>query len=199
MSHATCLVIVPEDTEDVQLAAEELMESYWEELEVESHLDECWCLGSLARDRMYKEAEALPFNDNATKWDWVQEHLAEAVDKDWPDPECDNCHGVGRYMSTSNPDGKWDWFTIGGRWAGALYDKEGEQFDENLGANSRKVSEITTRIFHSVITPDGEWHESATLGWFGITRNENTSWDEELESILKEYKDCIGVLVDFHC
>ena len=30
---------------------------------------------------------------------------------------CDNCHGTGKYKTTHNQDGLFDWYEIGGRWA----------------------------------------------------------------------------------
>jgi hypothetical protein len=37
-----------------------------------------------------------------------------------PEPDCDDCKGTGRTMSTSNKEGFWDWWVIGGRWAGVF-------------------------------------------------------------------------------
>jgi hypothetical protein len=33
---------------------------------------------------------------------------------------CDECEGSGTIMSTSNPDARWDWYSVGGRWKGTL-------------------------------------------------------------------------------
>ena len=54
--------------------------------------------------------------------------------KDAPSPlddgsPCDNCGMTGEDESTANPDMKWDWWKIGGRWAGWLsgeYDPDGD-------------------------------------------------------------------------
>lgn len=35
-----------------------------------------------------------------------------------PDPGCENCAGSGRYRSEANPQGRWDWWQVGGRWTG---------------------------------------------------------------------------------
>ena len=52
--------------------------------------------------------------------------------KDKPNPTCgfdesgqrysdgSGCGGTGKYLSTYNPDSKWDWWVIGGRWQGDL-------------------------------------------------------------------------------
>jgi hypothetical protein len=43
-----------------------------------------------------------------------------------PDPDCEFCGGTGEYETERNPEGKWDWYQIGGRCSGALdgYDPE---------------------------------------------------------------------------
>lgn len=46
--------------------------------------------------------------------------MATFTDGEAPDPECEDCHGTGTEMTTSNPEGYWDWWTIGGRWSGCL-------------------------------------------------------------------------------
>lgn len=37
-----------------------------------------------------------------------------------PDPNCESCCGTGLHFSTANPEGRWDWFSVGGRWTGLL-------------------------------------------------------------------------------
>jgi hypothetical protein len=67
--------------------------------------------------------------------------IASHPDKDKPDPECgfytkdyhpdghkigerfgdgSGCGGTGKYLTTYNPQSKWDWYVIGGRWQGDL-------------------------------------------------------------------------------
>jgi hypothetical protein len=44
-----------------------------------------------------------------------------------PDPACSECGGTGKYRTTTNPNGKWDWWAVGGRWTGVFtpeYDPE---------------------------------------------------------------------------
>jgi len=43
---------------------------------------------------------------------------AEACYCKGAEPGCDECHGTGTVMSTCNPKSKWDWWVVGGRWAG---------------------------------------------------------------------------------
>lgn len=68
--------------------------------------------------------------DAATDKLW-QEHLSafKAVEdatleahplKGEPTPDCEDCGGSGKHSTTCNPNAKWDWWTIGGRWTGYL-------------------------------------------------------------------------------
>lgn len=36
------------------------------------------------------------------------------------DPDCSDCQGTGRVRTTSNPNAKWDWYEVGGRFTGVL-------------------------------------------------------------------------------
>lgn len=48
-----------------------------------------------------------------------QKQILEAdSEKESPDPNCNECHGTGKNMTTYNPSSKWDWYQIGGRWYG---------------------------------------------------------------------------------
>ena len=176
--------------------------------------------------------------------------------KDKPNPDCEDCGGTGTRMTTNNPESKWDFWLIGGRWTGLLdpdydpqkdirnletctvcggtgdqeglvaYDDDGNRVfaDENAeacngcnGCNGTGKSlkwklapyekdirllsevEITDEILpFSVVTPDGEWHQRADMGWWAIMTNENDNWDNEAKEILEQHKDHIAVVVDCH-
>ena len=49
-----------------------------------------------------------------------------------PDPECEDCHGTGKYFTHSNPDSQWDWYQIGGRWGGDFIKYNPEEHEENF-------------------------------------------------------------------
>lgn len=154
----------------------------------------------------------------------------------------------------SNPNAKWDWFEIGGRWNNSIKTKSG------AFCNSCKISEIdftpderdmemnrrfweivvdkeplkegekepfcfyteeylkklygdketyalckSTFLTHSILTPDGEWLEPGTMGWFGIssaTSNEEREWQKSYQSIIEKFAeenpDYVVTLVDCH-
>lgn len=49
-----------------------------------------------------------------------RDFLATRTDAQAPDPKCEECKGTGKSETTYNPQSKWDWWTIGGRWTGML-------------------------------------------------------------------------------
>ena len=72
-----------------------------------------------ALNDLWREALS-PWNATET------EVLAGHPLRDTADPDCgtdeDCCNGTGTYRSTYNPQSKWDWWTVGGRWTGVLSD-----------------------------------------------------------------------------
>lgn len=154
----------------------------------------------------------------------------------------------GEYISTYNPDSKWDWYSIGGRWAGELalkpeYDEDGYEWSDEAPVRAidfermqkkkledlqpyeearkntyykdeywisrypsedeyvRSMTEFST---FAVITPDGEWHEPGTMGWFACstaTPDDELRWEKEYyERFLKPAidNDWTITMVDCH-
>ena len=147
--------------------------------------------------------------------------------------EEDDLDEDGNLLSTCNPNSKWDWYEVGGRWHGMLLLKPGKtgsrgspglmtpasgNYDAAYAADidfeqMRKQSIVkltpyekmltsgpykeeylrhcypTERdyiqqntCFHTyaVLTPDGAWHASGDMGWFGMsseTPEEKHSWE----------------------
>lgn len=89
--------------------------------------------------------------------------------------------------STYNTDATWDWFQIGGRWAGGITLKKeatsGQQGEMSWGMgdfkyedtyDSAEIKDIPLdclRNLHtfSVLTEDGEWISQGDMGWFGCS------------------------------
>lgn len=75
-----------------------------------------------------------------------------------PDPECDECHGSGTTRSTYNPNSKWDWYCVGGRWGGALLGLDPEENPKNKercqlcgGTGTRKDALAVNWSVHSLL------------------------------------------------
>ena len=141
------------------------------------------------------------------------------------DPYTDGggCQGTGVVTTTYNPRSQWDWWTIGGRWTGALTKYDPEQDPRNretcrsCGGSGKSPSALrgsspcaqckgtgtdvkwpTEWVDHegdviecskvdrdfvpfAYLLPNGEWHERAEMGWFGMTSNDKRPdlWAEE--------------------
>ena len=131
------------------------------------------------------------------KCNWTDEQCYQYVRADFDDDMVDE---EGNLYSTYNPDSKWDWYAIGGRWSDILITKEG------TGTNEDFVSEIDfekTMIPFAYIDTNGEWHEKGQMGWWGIVigEKEPSSWEEEFKNYvnsLRDRKDVEVVAVDVH-
>ncbi len=101
-------------------------------------------------------------------------------------------------ISTYNPDSKWDWYVIGGRWDGWIngHETSREAVSDNL-ATTEAVLE-RNRIPHAIITPDGEWHEAGQMGWWGIMLTENDDYLSEARLLLGQYPGHHIVVLDVH-
>ena len=54
---------------------------------------------------------------------------------------------------------------------------------------------------HAFVTPDGEWHEQGTMGWFGLSTSKKETIAqnmEEWEQALRDYQGLYLVYVDCH-
>lgn len=141
--------------------------------------------------------------------------------RDSSDPGCDECSGSGANKSKRNPLSKWDWWVIGGRWAGWVRGIEDampedvNMFDDREASdrskavrrdvrnNSRHVSEFSSpipddMIPFAIVTPDGEWHEKGSMGWWGCVSDAKSDWKDGARSILAQHPTALAVAVDLH-
>lgn len=157
MSHFLCVVMVPKSTKNIEKSVEKLLAPYSENLEVAPYEKACYCIGHEARAAARQKAEAvagaidtfrekyhaLPEGQRPAWKAFIhpliaaeQQYEKEHPSFDKPDAKCDECHGSGvRKDVTYNPESKWDWWTIGGRWTGALvkdYDPEKDPSNQEI-------------------------------------------------------------------
>jgi hypothetical protein len=122
------------------------------------------------------------------------------------DPKCYDCKGTGTSFSTYNPDSKWDWWKIGGRWDGwpnedtRSKDWPAPRYNEH--DNVHRIEDLLNMdlpyVPFAIVTPDGAWHEKGKMGWFGMVSDEKDTWTEECMNILRKYADHLIVIVDCH-
>ncbi len=116
-------------------------------------------------------------------------------------PPKENIKDDGSVFDDYNPNAKWDWYSVGGRWDGELITADGQ-------CNRARVkdvlfSEMSDFSTYAVITPDGEWHSSGTVGWFGVSsesEDEYDKWEREYKQrfIDPAKPDWEIVIVDCH-
>lgn len=114
----------------------------------------------------------------------------------------------GNLLTTYNPDSKWDWYSIGGRWSEFLPLKELDSEGNYLTTHEALVEEIDWEYLleykyppFCFVTEDGEWIEKGEMGWFGISFDEipEDSWKTQFSNYVKELDpDCLVTVIDFH-
>ena len=165
MSHFTVIAITRQtslDEFDAEAETENLLAPFDENLEAPPRQEDCWC-----KDK---------YNKATSTWAKVE-----------PTPDCEDCNGSGTRVTTYNPESKWDWYQIGGRWEGELPD--------NIFQLKDLPADFTT---HAFITPHWEWKQKGRRGWWGIVTEENDNYEQEWKDARKLYGDNVAVLLDCH-
>lgn len=176
-------------------AIERAKESYLREYEyAKKHIND----DSLTKERFKTYTEILNKGCSLTNkeaWEIVKEWGYEMDDKE-------------NLLTTYNPDSKWDWYEIGGRWSGFLPLKEKDQEGNPLSTNEAYFNEIDwDYLFDNkyppfcFVTEDGEWIEKGEMGWWGIAINEKPEddWDTQFKEYLKTVDpNCLVTVIDFH-
>lgn len=109
----------------------------------------------------------------------------------------------GNLMSTYNPKSKWDWYTEGGRWNNYI------PTTRDWNTNCCRVVDVDWDKFFEqspsgpfcFVTESGEWHESARMGYWGMTADEKEEdiWKKEFEDYIKTLDPETRVTaIDFH-
>jgi len=141
--------------------------------------------------KLYPEDAALPFDNLYIKNcdNWNNHQWEKNEDGEWEE------------WSTYNPDSKWDWYALGGRWSGMIKLKKGTKgtkgrsgvFNNEVGIDSAMKGDIDNldELKTFAVLKDGEWYERGKMGWWGITTNEmdETSWDKEIVEFLRDLPD----------
>lgn len=184
----------------------------WIHDQSEDYFRDCWVNHILYDKELYYE----DFNEYlATKTDIAVRFpdVYKQNGEDWNKNQYKLSNdGVWEEWSTYNPDSKWDWYVSNSnsRWDGFLLTKHGER------VNSCRFSELdldtpneeNTYSVHLAddflpfcIVVDGEWHEKAEMGWWGITIGDKPKeeWEAKVKELLSTLPpDSMVNAVDFH-
>lgn len=107
-------------------------------------------------------------------------------------------------LSTYNPDSRWDWYSIGGRWDGFLHYKDAEPGLEETNEayiHELDMDYLLEHIPFCFVTEDGEWMEKGEMGWWCSVSNEKPedSWKQQFVDYVKSLDaDCLVTVIDFH-
>ena len=183
LMHYLTYVFIPKKT-DIEIAVGEAMEPFSEHLQVKpwkKHLDD---------EEIAKMAKYYRMRRTSAR------SLAACVE-DWSGDK-GGVDEKGLFaLHTYNPDGKWDWYEVGGRWKGFL---RGDVRSAASLLNSPKLAKL---LPHDFLTPDGTWHEVETFvraGWIGghFERRSDNQWLEEFQQALRQFREYRVACVDRH-
>lgn len=200
MSHYTVAVISKDPCE-----VEELLERYDESIKVEPYI--CSTREEIinrAKDLKLKwikdmhtyDAETLLAILTEDKYHYTRTLLACETDEDFLNYERDGCEDdfddEGNEWSTYNPDSKWDWYSIGGRWSDSFYDKVKQEWCNsvricNWDMDYEDEYHDKFNCTYAIVTPDGEWFAPGNMGWWGMsseTEDEWKKWEENFATVI---------------
>jgi len=181
---------------------EEMMEPFWQDLEVEEYL--CGEVDESEKERMMKYYESK--GEQFASFDECYEKHGEGWNFGCYRKDAD---GVWREYSRSNPRMEWDWYQVGGRFAGRLILKEDAEMIAPLSfswgwsaadkmkmldarprradiAHLKDIANVDELTAISVLK-DGEW--------YNISDYEGTSVKPYLEGVSG---DTLIRVVDYH-
>jgi len=159
----------------------------WEWIEVTdifltNHPDENVCFTGEIEIKRIAPPKSITFIEKYDNFKTFME-LYHGIDKD-PD--------TGKYGYWVNPNAKWDWYELGGRWSGFFIQHNNEPTDQTIKQNidfdsMRKKDKLST----FAVLKDGVWYEKGEMGWWCSVTDEKPQedWDIQFNKLLDEIKD----------
>jgi hypothetical protein len=200
MTHLFVVVLVKKSaSETVEAEVSKLLEPYDQQRPAPEHEEVCYCVGSAARHRAY-EAMRQKFGTIETREaiEFGKAVFESDSGRNTPNAGCESCGGTGKQKSEINPNGKWDWWTFGGRWDRAIQGDFSRTNPYEISHAHELDGNVLTPQFvidHNVIpaaivTPDGQWHEEEE--W------KEWAWKDTAKSILLKNLSALAVGIDCH-
>lgn len=147
------------------------------------------------------------------KWEYEASKEKYPTIDDYADRYKGYCKVNGRYGYRSNPNAKYDWYVVGGRWDGYIFNKDGHKCNEELLTEvawdkmfSADNEDGYDHIPFCFVDTEGVWHEKGEMGWWAMVSNEKKAddWHTEVKDYIKslmadDQADSITVYaVDYH-
>ena len=206
MTHFAVGIIVPEDKlRDIQSFISDQMEPYNESSTVAPYVSYSLAKAKAEIERDIARLErVVERRDPDYNLEKCQEILAklrvttpEQRYREYAEHH-EHFNAKGEPLSTYNPDSKWDWWVIGGRWDGWINGKEAnsETVNDNIATTEQAIERDI--IPHAIITPDGQWHERGQMGWWAILITEYEDWDAQAKEILSGHSGHRLIILDAH-
>jgi hypothetical protein len=209
MSHFTVLVIG--DDVEGQLA------KYNEDISVAPY-------AATTRKECVEKQKKILASDDVYRDEYLAKVRAMTEEEFWADQtgHYDEFNSNGEPLSTYNPDSKWDWYLLGGRWTGVLPVKEEFIDDEaawehiSLGdpgvmtepaergfcdAAPLRMLNLAKDFSTYAAVKEGKWYQSGQMGWWGMSTEEvePTEWAQQFHALLDGLNpDTMISLLDCH-
>ncbi|MGO9570624.1 MAG: hypothetical protein ACLP5H_24095 [Desulfomonilaceae bacterium] len=122
-----------------------------------------------------------------------------------PDPNCEDCGGIGKHLTTFNPMAKLDGYTIAdyqqvlqaaarkpSEWDNNHEDRAGMAFLSDLDLDKLALPQV-------IVTPSGEWHEMQG-DWYSEDRDSADwqEWKRTVKEIYAKWPSAILVVLNCH-
>jgi hypothetical protein len=211
MASFLTFVLFQSDPKDAQAMVTGLLAAYSKSLEVAEYEAKCPCVHAQveakARELAEKQVKASdkvgpsPF-ERVTETalalqDAQQAAIQDLLDKAVPDPNCKDCGGSGNIRTTSNPNGKWtSWEMGGGASDNVLAAHLTDDVDDPNSAPVKMLNLDDLPLPWAIITPDGKWHAAGEPYWFGTSRVDDRDWENTVRKIMEQNADATLVLVE---
>ena len=153
-----------------------------------------------------KDPEAYKKNCNERHLNYIENEFPKRLK--WTDEECyqelrsryedEDVDVNGNIWASYNPNSKWDWYSVGGRWEGCLINKDGNKTNEDV------VSEIDfnkTPVPFAYVDPFGRWYERGEMGWWACVSNEKEAdeWEAQYRKFIASLDEDVTITaVDCH-
>lgn len=192
--HSCIYVLIDGKTHNIESLVDQALAPFNEELKVSPYKQHF----SRAGVRMMAEHYKIPETDL---------HQLASKMQDWA-----RCPGgvdqAGLFaIWTCNPDGKWDWYEIGGRWDGLITGRKRPSSDvlrnnSILASRLLAARDFPKRIPCGVVTPTGDWVERSTVvstfsGWY-LRETASDVWCQRVRRILEVFPTNRVVCIDAH-